>query len=108
RGEGHLSSGGAFAAVTSPHTGRSPNDKFCVRDEGTESTVDWGKVNAAVDTAKFRALRADVIAHLNEQKELFIRDARAGADAEYGINVRLVSPNAWQTLFAYNMFLRPH
>jgi phosphoenolpyruvate carboxykinase (ATP) len=108
RGEGHLSSGGAFAAVTAPHTGRSPNDKFCVRDEGTEATVDWGKVNADVETAKFRALRDDVIAHLNEQKELFIRDARAGADAEYGINVRLITPNAWQNLFAYNMFLRPH
>jgi phosphoenolpyruvate carboxykinase (ATP) len=49
-----------------------------------------------------------VLAHLNEQKELFVRDARAGADAEYGINVRLITPNAWQSLFAYNMFLRPH
>ena len=108
RGEGRLAAGGAFAAVTAPHTGRSPNDKLTVRDEGTESTVDWGKVNAATDTAKFRALRDDVIAYLNKQESLFVRDARAGADDVYGISVRVITPGAWQSLFAYNMFLRPH
>ncbi len=108
RGEGKVTAGGGFAAVTSPHTGRSPNDKFCVRDESTDATIDWGKVNVATDTAKFRALRDDAIAHLNEQKELFVRDARAGADAAFGISVRMITPNAWQNLFAYNMFLRPH
>jgi phosphoenolpyruvate carboxykinase (ATP) len=108
RGEGCLAAGGAFAAVTAPHTGRSPDDKFTVRDESTESTVDWGKVNVATDTAKFRALRDDVIGHLDKQKSLFVRDARAGADDVYGISVRVITPSAWQSLFAYNMFLRPH
>src|SRR5688572_27254649 len=59
RGEGHLTNGGGFAAVTAPHTGRSPNDKFTVRDEMTESTIDWGKVNAATDAEKFALLKAD-------------------------------------------------
>ena len=108
RGEGRLAAGGAFAAVTAPHTGRSPNDKFTVRDEDTESTIDWSKVNAATDTSKFRALRDDVIAYLNKQESLFVRDARAGADDVYGINVRVITTGAWQSLFAYNMFLRPH
>jgi len=106
-GEGHMASGGAFAAVTAPHTGRSPNDKFTVRDEMTEKTIEWGKVNAGIDADKFALLKADVIAHLNEQDALFVRDARAGADEAYGIGVRVITPNAWQSLFAYNMFLRP-
>jgi phosphoenolpyruvate carboxykinase (ATP) len=46
KGEGHIAAGGAFAAVTSPHTGRSPNDKFTVRDDITDATIDWRKSNA--------------------------------------------------------------
>jgi phosphoenolpyruvate carboxykinase (ATP) len=107
RGEGHIAAGGGFAAVTSPHTGRSPNDKFTVRDDATDATIDWGKSNASLDPEKFKLLKQDVIAHLNQQDTLFVRDARAGADQEYGIAVRVVTPNAWQNLFAYNMFLRP-
>jgi phosphoenolpyruvate carboxykinase (ATP) len=104
RGEAHM---GAFAAVTAPHTGRSPNDKFTVRDATTERSVDWGKVNVAMDPEAFQRLRADVSQYLNEQ-DLFVRDCRAGADEAYGLNVRVVSTSAWHSLFAYNMFLRPH
>ncbi|MHC4925045.1 MAG: phosphoenolpyruvate carboxykinase (ATP), partial [Planctomycetota bacterium] len=107
RGEGRIAAGGGFAAVTAPHTGRSPNDKFTVRDDATEATIDWGKVNASIPSEKFEALKADVIAHLNGQEALFVRDARAGADESYGITVRVVTPKAWQSLFAYNMFIRP-
>ncbi|MSR36208.1 MAG: phosphoenolpyruvate carboxykinase (ATP) [Gemmatimonadetes bacterium] len=107
RGEGHIAAGGGFAAVTAPHTGRSPNDKFTVRDELTESTIEWGKVNAGMEPEKFALLKQDMIAHLNQQDTLFVRDARAGADQEYSMGVRLITPNAWQNLFAYNMFLRP-
>lgn len=105
RGEGHLSAHGCFVANTAPHTGRSPNDKFTVRDATTESVVDWGAVNVPIDPAHYGELKKDVLAHLNGQ-ELFVRDARAGADDEHGINVRVVTPNAWHNLFAYNMFLR--
>lgn len=106
RGEGQLAHMGGFAAVTAPHTGRSPNDKFTVQEPASEGAVDWGKVNVPMSQEHYAALKADVVAYLNQQ-ELFVRDARAGADSEYGINVRVVTPNAWQNLFAYNMFLRP-
>jgi phosphoenolpyruvate carboxykinase (ATP) len=105
RGEGQLSAHGCFVAETAPHTGRSPNDKFTVREPSTESEVDWGSVNVPIDPAHYEALKSDIIAHLNEQ-DLFIRDARAGADERHGLNVRVITPNAWHNLFAYNMFLR--
>ncbi len=107
RGEGQLAHMGGFAAVTAPHTGRSPNDKFMVREPESEDVVDWGKVNVPMDPEHYRALRRHVVAYLNEEPELFVRDARAGADPEYGIDIRVVTPNAWHNLFAYNMFLRP-
>jgi phosphoenolpyruvate carboxykinase (ATP) len=106
RGEGRLAHMGGFAATTTPHTGRSPNDKYIVRDATTEDSVDWGAVNVSISPEQAAALRADVLEHLNAQ-ELFVRDARAGEDPEAGINVRVITPNAWHNLFAYNMFLRP-
>ncbi len=106
RGEGSLVHMGGFAAVTAPHTGRSPNDKFTVDEPSTTADIAWGTVNKPIAEESYRALKADVIAHLNQQ-ELFVRDARAGVDDTYGINVRVISPSAWHSLFAYNMFLRP-
>ncbi|HZD04712.1 MAG TPA: phosphoenolpyruvate carboxykinase (ATP), partial [Longimicrobiales bacterium] len=107
RGEGRLAHMGGFATVTAPHTGRSPNDKYTVRDAVTEDTVDWGEVNVPLSEDHFHALRRDIVDHLNG-RELFVRDARAGADVNYGINVRVLTTSAWHNLFAYNMFLRPH
>ena len=91
RGEGQLAHMGGFAAVTAPHTGRSPNDKFMVREPESEEAVDWGKVNVPMDPEHYRALRRHVVAYLNEEPELFVRDARAGADPAYGIDVRVVT-----------------
>ena len=81
---------GAIATVTAPHTGRSPNDRFVVRDEESEEAVDWGSVNVPVSSAHFSALRSDVIEFLNE-RDLFVQDARAGEDPTHGIDVRVVS-----------------
>jgi phosphoenolpyruvate carboxykinase (ATP) len=106
RNDGVLAHMGALTTSTAPYTGRSANDKFVVRDETTESTVDWGKVNVPMTPEHFAALRKDVVAYLNSQ-EVYVRDARAGADEAYGINVRVVSESPWHSLFAYNMFLRP-
>ncbi|MDH5590372.1 MAG: phosphoenolpyruvate carboxykinase (ATP) [Gemmatimonadota bacterium] len=106
RGDGRLVHMGAIAANTAPHTGRSPNDRYVVRDGVSDGSVNWGKVNVPISTEHFEKLRADVVEYLNEQ-DLFVRDARAGADDEYGINVRVVSERPWYSLFAYNMFLRP-
>ncbi|QDZ19696.1 phosphoenolpyruvate carboxykinase [Chloropicon primus] len=105
RGDGKLVHMGAIATYTAPHTGRSPKDRFVVRDENSENEVSWGVVNVPVTAEHFEALRADVIEYLGE-RDLFVQDARAGEDATHGINVRVVSESAWHSLFAYNMFLR--
>src|SRR5690242_5296494 len=106
RKEGMLADGGPFCAVTSPHTGRSPNDKFVVKEASSEAKVWWGKVNQPIAPEHFDRLHADVLRHLNGQ-EIFVRDLFAGADPDYRLPVRFVTPNAWQALFVYNMFLRP-
>jgi phosphoenolpyruvate carboxykinase (ATP) len=107
RGEGRLTAGGAFLAVTSPFTGRSANDKFVVREPGSQDTIWWGKVNQPLDPQKYDILETDVKAYLNT-RELFIRDVYACANPRRRLNVRLISENAWQTLFAYNQFIRPY
>src|SRR6188474_1395821 len=107
RGEGTLADMGPFVAVTAPHTGRSPNDKFVVREPGTESDVDWGKVNQPISQAQFEALRADVQQYLDGRDELFVQDLYCGADPKYRLAVRYVSPNAWHMAFVRNMFVRP-
>ncbi|CAN5889764.1 phosphoenolpyruvate carboxykinase (ATP) [soil metagenome] len=106
RGEGRLTSGGAFVGLTSPHTGRSPDDKFVVREPSSEDRVWWGKVNAALDADHFEALREDVLAHLAGQ-ELYQSDLWAGADEAYRLNVRAISSSAWHSLFVNNMFIIP-
>ena len=105
RGEGHLTDRGAFTAVTVPHTGRSPKDKFVVEDGETAGAVWWDK-NARMSPAHFELLQADVEAHLAGQ-DLFQQDLFAGADQTYRLPVRFLGPNAWQMLFVRNMFIRP-
>ncbi len=105
RGEGRLSDHGAFASVTSPHTGRSPKDKFVVDEPGSSSKIWWEK-NARMDGAAFTRLHDDVRAHLSGQ-EVFVQDLFGGADPAYRLPVRFVTPNAWHALFVRNMFIRP-
>ena len=105
-GTGRLAQGGGLVTVTAPHTGRSPNDRFVVRESGAEELIDWGDVNVPISEAHYAALRSDLIDHLNRQTALYVRDARAGADRRYGIAVRVVSESPWHDLFARNMFLR--
>src|SRR5574341_1122732 len=107
RGEGRLTAGGAFLAITSPFTGRSPQDKFVVREPSSEDKVWWGKVNQPLSPEHYARLEADVKAYLNT-KELFIRDLYACANPRRRLNVRLISESAWHTLFAYNQFIRPY
>nr|WP_290668933.1 phosphoenolpyruvate carboxykinase (ATP) [Ardenticatena sp.] len=106
RGEGVLAAPGTFTAVTAPHTGRSPKDRFVVREPSTENDIWWGNVNVPIAPHAFDTLYADITAYLRE-RDLFVRDMYAGADPEYRINVRLISESAWHNLFAYNMFVRP-
>ncbi len=106
RGEGVVTSAGPFSAVTSPHTGRSPNDKFLVQEPDSTGQIWWGKVNQPIAPEQFARLKADVEAHLSGQ-ELFVRDVYAGADPAFRLPIRFMTPNAWHALFVYNMFLRP-
>ena len=107
RNEGQLADMGPFVAVTAPHTGRSPNDKFVVKEPSTERDVDWGKVNQPIGPAHFETLRADVQRYLEGRDELFVQDLYCGADPTYRLAVRYVSPNAWHMAFVRNMFIRP-
>jgi len=107
RHEGQLADMGPFVAITKPHTGRSPNDKFVVKEPSSEADVDWGKVNQPLSPEHFEALRADVKQYLNARDELFVQDLYCGADPKYRLSVRYVSPNAWHMAFVRNMFVRP-
>ena len=107
RDEGELAHMGPFVAVTKPHTGRSPNDKFVVKESSTEKDVDWGKVNQPITEAHFDTLLSDVRAYLNGLDELFVEDLYCGAEAAYRLSCRYVTPNAWHANFVRNMFIRP-
>jgi phosphoenolpyruvate carboxykinase (ATP) len=104
RAEGHLAADGALVCRTGQHTGRSPNDKFVVKEPSSEARVHWGAVNRPVDEAKFDALHADMMAYL-QGRELFVLDAWAGTDPQYKLPIRIVNEFAWHNLFARNMFL---
>ncbi|MEA1787172.1 phosphoenolpyruvate carboxykinase (ATP) [Arenibacter sp. GZD96] len=103
---GQEASSGALAINTGEFTGRSPKDRFIVKDSITRDTVSWGDVNIPFNAAKFDALYAKVIQYLDD-KELFVRDCYACADANYRMNIRVINEYPWSNLFAYNMFLRP-
>jgi phosphoenolpyruvate carboxykinase (ATP) len=107
RREGVLAEMGPFVAVTTPHTGRSPNDKFVVKDPTSEADVDWGKVNQPISPEHYATLKADVQAYLNGLDELFVQDLYCGADPATRLSVRYVLPNAWHANFVRNMFIRP-
>jgi phosphoenolpyruvate carboxykinase (ATP) len=104
--EGQIVAHGPFNAVTAPHTGRSPNDRYVVREPSSADNVWWGDVNVAMEPENYERLRKDVLSHLHHS-DLFVRDMWAGADPAYRIGVRVVTSSAWHNLFAYNMFRRP-
>ncbi len=106
RGLGLLTDTGALAVSTGKFTGRSPKDRFIVKDGKTTNTVDWGSVNKPFDPEKFDTLYQKLTAYF-EGKEVFVRDAYACADDQYRLNIRLVTEYPWSNQFAYNMFLRP-
>ncbi|WP_058104929.1 phosphoenolpyruvate carboxykinase (ATP) [Maribacter dokdonensis] len=99
-------SNGTLAVKTGEFTGRSPLDRFIVKDDITKDKVWWGNINIAFEKEKFDALYTKVIDYLNE-KELFVRDSYACADEDYKLNIRVINEYPWSNMFAYNMFLRP-
>lgn len=107
RGQGQLNDTGALCINTGEFTGRSPQDKFTVKDELTADTVHWNNFNIPVDEKYFMQLKEKMLHYLNTKEELWVRDAYACADPAYRINIRVINENPWSNLFAYNMFLRP-
>ncbi|GAC1522744.1 MAG: phosphoenolpyruvate carboxykinase [Vulcanimicrobiaceae bacterium] len=106
REEGTLAADGQFAVETGEHTGRSPKDKFFVREPESEGRIDWGETNKGIDAATFDALFARVSAYLGE-RELYSLDTFVGADERYRLPVRVITQFAWHSLFARNLFITP-
>jgi phosphoenolpyruvate carboxykinase (ATP) len=106
RNEGRLSADGALMVETGVHTGRSVQDKFVVDEASVTADIWWGKVNQRMPVERFNALKGRVQAYLQGQ-ELFTQDLYAGADPAHRVRVRLVTTQAWNALFARNMFIRP-
>ncbi len=104
RGEGTLSAAGALVVTTGKHTGRSPNDKFIVKEPSSEKHIDWGKTNKPFAPEAFDRLHARVTAYM-QGRDLFVQDARAGA--ANSVPIRVISTSAWHSLFARTMFIRP-
>lgn len=105
RGETKLAAGGAIVAETGTHTGRSPKDKFVVREAATENTIWWDN-NGAMSREAFDALYQDMMAHA-KGKELFAQDLYGGADTKHRIAVRVYTEFAWHSLFIRNLLIRP-
>lgn len=106
KGQGQLCQQGALAINTGEFTGRSPKDKFTVKDEVTSRSVWWNNFNIPFPAEKFDQLYIKMIRYF-EGKEFYVRDAYACADWRYRMNIRVINEYAWSNLFVYNMFLRP-
>jgi phosphoenolpyruvate carboxykinase (ATP) len=106
KGQATRTSTGAIAVDTGEFTGRSPKDRFIVRDEITDQAVWWNNFNIPFDRKKFDQLYRKIIDYFNG-KEFFVRDAYACADQRYQMKVRVITEYAWSNMFVYNMFLRP-
>ncbi|MEO7984786.1 MAG: phosphoenolpyruvate carboxykinase (ATP), partial [Bacteroidota bacterium] len=105
-GEGVLSDTGALVIRTGEFTGRSPKDKFTVKDETTADSVYWNEFNIAIEPKYFDIIFRKVTDYLATIPEIWVRDSYACADPRYRVNIRVVCEKPWNNLFAYNMFLR--
>ncbi|HQW83905.1 MAG TPA: phosphoenolpyruvate carboxykinase (ATP) [Ferruginibacter sp.] len=106
RGDGVLNDTGALLVNTGKFTGRSPKDKFTVKDAITENSVNWNDFNLPIEEKYFFQLKEKMLAHLS-QKELWVRDCYACAEEAYKLKLRVINENPWSNLFCYNMFIRP-
>jgi phosphoenolpyruvate carboxykinase (ATP) len=101
--EGFIVHLGPVVVYTDPYTGRSPDDKFVVREPSSEANVWWGDVNRPFDVAKFDLLFHRIQAYL-QSKKVYVQDCIAGADPQYNLPLRIVTEYAWHSLFARNLF----
>jgi len=105
-GEAMLSARGALVSETGKRTGRSPKDKFTVKDAITENKVAWGGVNLPFSAEKFDALYQRVLEHLGN-REIYVQDLFCGADPKYQLPIQVINEYAWHNLFVHQLFIRP-
>ena len=105
RGEGAIAQGGPMVVETGAYTGRSPDDKFIIREPSSEADIWWGSVNQPFEPEYFDAILARMQSHL-QGRDLFVQDCYAGADPRYRVCTRIISQFSWHSLFARNMFIQ--
>ena len=105
-GQGVETANETLAVNTGEFTGRSPMDRFIVKDNITEDRIWWGDINIPFESDKFQKLYDKVVNYLSD-KEVYVRDSYACADEDYKLNIRVINEYPWSNMFAYNMFLRP-
>ena len=106
RGEGRIVRGGAVAVDTGRHTSRAALDKFIVREPSSEDRIWWGEYNRPLGSDTFELILSRMLGFLQE-RDLFVQDLHACAQAEYRLPIRVVTEYAWHSLFSRNMFLKP-
>jgi phosphoenolpyruvate carboxykinase (ATP) len=105
KGMGEETENGTLAVNTGKFTGRSPQDRFIVKDNYTTDKIWWGKINKPVEPAQFDVLQNEIVKYLSG-KEIYVRDAYVCADPKYKMNIRTITEYPWSNMFVYNMFLR--
>lgn len=106
RGEGVLTSTGAFAVETGKYTGRSPKDRFIVDIPEVHNEICWGSVNVPMNEDRYDRIYKRLTAYL-QNRELFVFDGYSGADDKFSLPIRVITEFAWQNLFAHQLFIRP-
>ncbi len=107
RGEGKLAKDGPLVVNTGKFTGRSPKDKYIVRDANSEDNVWWGSVNQPMSPEHFANLKEDFLAALAEKETLYVQDLFGGSQPDYRVNVRVINELAWHNQFIRTMLVRP-
>jgi phosphoenolpyruvate carboxykinase (ATP) len=106
-GLAELAADGQLVVDTTPYSGRSPKDKFMIREPETEHEIDWGGFNQPMEPEVFDRLYNRVADYLSSRERLYVQDNYAGSDLTHRLGVRVVTESAWHALFARNMFILP-
>ena len=104
---GLLSNTGALVINTGNFTGRSPKDRYIVKDKVTREIVDWNDINMPISSEVFDDLEQRILNYADTLEQVYVRDAYACSSRKYRINLKVFTEYPWQNLFAFNMFLRP-